>query len=573
MDRRFSTFLLFGGAGLVGTATCRRIATRLAPKKVVVAALTRAEAEAGTDQLRSEYPDIEWVPEWGNLFVPTEYAEMSRGEIVGTTERRKDMLDFSFGDFEPAYRRNHMVRMILEHAPDAIVDCVNTATGISYQDVWESTTRVRESYNAWFDTGKGKPTEDFGQDLGVGLLSQATPQIIRHVRFLYAATKAVGTFIYVKVGTTGTGGMGLNIPYTHSEDRPSKKLLAKNAVAFAHTGLLFLLARTPDAPVVKEVKPAAMIGYRAVEVRKVPGRNGAPRPLYHPNTVSLDELDVLDTRDDPGAYKAAGEDLRLTVVNTGENGLFAKGEFAAITAMSQMEFVPPEEIADRIVMELTGGNTGNDVIAALDGSVITPSYRAGLLRHVAVKDLQRLEDIDGTPSIAIGDLGPPELSKLLFEVWFIQDAYGDRFLGSVLDADGDPIRPEAVSTKIARRLKNSVVARQATSIGIPILLPDGRRFLRGPIVKVPEIKGKNTQAGLGDPAAVEKWVQRGWIDLRPANMERWQNRFKQMDRAREELARKGSAAVSRETYLPTALKIGDVVAWIFNNEMGGFRVK
>ena len=45
------------------------------------------------------------------------------------------------------------------------------------------------------------------------------------------------------------------------------------------------------------------------------------------------------------------------------------------------------------------------------------------------------------------------------------------------------------------------------------------------------------------------------------------------DRAREELTRKGSAAVSRHTYLPVGFKIGDVVAWIFNNEMGGYRVK
>jgi hypothetical protein len=573
VDRRFSTFLLFGGAGLVGTATCRRIAAQLAPETVVVCALTKREAEESVEQLRGEHPSVKWVPEWGNLFVPTEYAEMSRAEIVGTAERRRDMLNFTFGPFEEAYARNHMAALILKHRPNAIVDCVNTATGISYQDAWESTARVRDSYNAWFDGGMGKPTEDFGHDLGVGLLSQATPQIIRHVRLLYRATKEVGTWIYVKVGTTGTGGMGLNIPYTHSEDRPSKKLLAKTAIAFAHTGLLFLLARTPDAPVVKEVKPAAMVGYRAVEVRKVLGPDGAPRPLYHPKTVSLDDLESLDTRADPATYDATGEHLKLTVVNTGENGLFAKGEFAAITAMNQMEFVTPEEIADRIVMELSGGNTGNDVIAALDGSVITPSYRAGLLRHVAVKDLQRLEDIDGTPSIAIGDLGPPELSKLLFEVWFIQDAYGDRFLGSVLDADGDPIRAEDVSTKIARRLTNSVVARQATSIGIPILLPDGRRFLRGPVVKVPEIKGKRKLAELNDPAAIEHWIQRGWIDLRPENMLRWQDRFKQMDRAREELARKGSAAVSRATYLPTALKIGDVVAWIFNNEMGGFRVK
>jgi hypothetical protein len=46
-----------------------------------------------------------------------------------------------------------------------------------------------------------------------------------------------------------------------------------------------------------------------------------------------------------------------------------------------------------------------------------------------------------------------------------------------------------------------------------------------------------------------------------------------MAEARQELARKGSAAVSRQTYLPVNLKIGDVVAWIFNNEMSGYRIK
>ena len=56
-------------------------------------------------------------------------------------------------------------------------------------------------------------------------------------------------------------------------------------------------------------------------------------------------------------------------------------------------------------------------------------------------------------------------------------------------------------------------------------------------------------------------------------MKRWQDRFSLMERERQELARKGSAAVSRATYLPVGLKIGDVVAWIFNNEMSGFRVK
>jgi hypothetical protein len=39
--------------------------------------------------------------------------------------------------------------------------------------------------------------------------------------------KRAGTRMYVKIGTAGTGGMGLNVPFTHAEERPSRVLLAK----------------------------------------------------------------------------------------------------------------------------------------------------------------------------------------------------------------------------------------------------------------------------------------------------------------------------------------------------------
>ncbi len=130
-----------------------------------------------------------------------------------------------------------------------------------------------------------------------------------------------------------------------------------------------------------------------------------------------------------------------------------------------------------------------------------------------------------------------------------------------------------MAERLASRLDESVVGRQAISIGIPILLPDGTSFLRGPVIKVPEIKGRTKVASLEGGEALDRWATRGWIDLRPSNMERWQKRFERMAAARQALAQKGSAAVSRETYLPVGLKIGDVVAWIFNNEMGGYRIK
>jgi hypothetical protein len=573
VHRKYSTFLLFGGAGLVGMATSRLLARDLRPSKVVIASLHIDESEAAVAELSAEFPDIAWVPEAGNLFVPTEFAMMSRGEILGNTSRRQAMLDFTFGDFEAAYRSNHLAVMIRRHAPDAIVDCVNTATGISYQDIFESTTTLRDDLGRLIDAGSLPAVPELPADVETGLLAQAMPQIIRHVRLLFRATSESKTAIYVKVGTTGTGGMGLNIPYTHSEDRPSRTLLAKTSVAFAHTGLLFLLARTPDAPVVKEIKPAAMIGYRAVQVTRIRGRGGKGVALFEPSLVETGSLTQLVTSENVDGYKNTGEELEVAVVNTGENGLFAKGEFGAITALKQMEFVTPEEIAQRIVMEISGGNTGSDVIAALDGAVMTSSYRAGQLRQVAMKDLHRLEGSHGVPSIALGALGPPELSKLLFEGWMLKDAYGDSLLGSVRDEQGKDISPEEVSQCLADRLADSAVVRQAISIGIPILLPDGQSFLRGPEIKVPEIKGKNKVAAVDSPEDFDRWARRGWIDLRPENMRRWQGRFAQMERARDELTRKGSAAVSRRTYLPVGFKIGDVVAWIFSNEMGGYRVK
>jgi hypothetical protein len=572
MYRKFSSYLIFGGAGLVGMATCRRIARDLQPQRIVVCSLKLPESQAAVAELAADHPEVEWVADSGNLFVPTEFAEMGRGALLSEPALRARMLDFIFGPIEDAYAVNHLAVLLHRHKPDAIIDCVNTATGISYQDVWESTASLRDEFATVQEEGLGAVAE-FPQDLETGLLSQAMPQIIRHVRLLHMATRDIGVSIYIKVGTTGTGGMGLNIPYTHSEDRPSKQLLAKNAVAFSHTGLLFLLARTPDGPVVKEVKPGAMIGYRGVEVREIRDRAGVPKPLYAPRHVEAAQHSELHTRLDAGEFEATGETLEMTVVNTGENGIFAKGEFAAITALSQMEFVTPEEIANTIVIELQGGSTGRDIISALDSTVMEPSYRAGLLRHVALKDLSFQERDHGKPSIALGDLGPPELSKLLFEASLIHDTFGEQFLAAVQHPDGTPRTPEEVAEEIAEDIAGSLVGRQAVSIGIPVLLPDGKSFLRGPLIKVPEIKGRKKVAPMSSADDLDRWARRGWIDLRPSNMGRWQDRFRKIDAARQELARKGSAAVSRETYLPAVLKIGDVVAWIMNNEMGGYRIK
>ena len=266
-----------------------------------------------------------------------------------------------------------------------IVDCVNTATGLSYQDVFDGATKVRE----WI-SDKGIDNKSV-EDVEALLLSQSAPQIIRHVRFLHRATTEYATKVYLKVGTTGTGGMGLNIPYTHSEDKPSKVLLAKNEAAFGHTGLLFLLARTPNAPIVKEVKPAAMIGYRGVEVRPARDKHGND-DLFEPKRIEVSEASTLNLSEPIKSYKKQGK-LEVPIVDTGENGVFTAGEFVAITAMGQMEYITPEEIAQVVVHEIRGANTGQDIISALDGSVLEPPLEAAAeVEDRVTRDERRLED-------------------------------------------------------------------------------------------------------------------------------------------------------------------------------------
>ena len=172
------------------------------------------------------------------------------------------------------------------------------------------------------------------------MVSQSIPQLIRHTQMLYRAMVEVSTRIYIKVGTTGTGGMGLNIPYTHGEERPSARLMSKTAVAFAHTGLMFLMARTPGGPIVKEIKPGAMIGYKKVTYQSLRNRrDNSAVFIYAPRALGLNgELELSIAKE---SFKRLGE-LEMVGVNTGENGFFARGEFEAVTAINQMEFVTPK---------------------------------------------------------------------------------------------------------------------------------------------------------------------------------------------------------------------------------------
>lgn len=552
-----STFLVLGGAGMVGLEVARQVARDLAPSRIVIAALTRAEVDDGVERLSAEFPGVDMVGEAGDVFLPTEWAQHRRSDVLEDAAGRRAVMDDLLGPFDGSQARSHLAAVVLRHRPDVIVDAVNTATAISYQDVVAAATIALRGSDALV-AGEAEPGH-VAADIESLILSTGVPQLVRHVLILEWAMREVGTRLYLKVGTTGTGGMGLNIPYTHSEDRPSAKLLGKTAVGFAHTGLLFLMARTPGSPIVKEVKPGALIGYRAVERRTIRERGQVVWRFGATREPVGGRLDLIR---DPAGFDRQAE-LQLPVVDTGENGVFSKGEFEAITELGQMEMVTPEEVAAICVREIVGATTGHDVIAAIDGAIFDPSYRAGVLRAGVLARLETLEFESGTHSVALGQLGPPELSKLLWEAELLALTRGT--IPGVLT-----FTPEELSVMITQLLDaRPGLCDTICSLGIPILEADGTTMRRGPRIRIPERVGETTVPM--SAADRDRWAAKGWVDVRPANLALWQRRFTAIAAAGPTKSDTGSAAVNAGTSETERIRAGAVAAWVLANELGGRR--
>lgn len=547
MELRHKTVMILGGSGLVGQAVARRVLAQ-GPVRLVLVALTEGELREAVQALEPHRGESVIEVEWGNVFLPAPVARLDRAQILHDPAHRSLLLGDTFGDLtDDVLGRSLLFQVLARYRPTAVVDSINTATAFAYQDVTHS---ARELLSA-VTTG----TIDRGS-VERHVLTLTMPQLIRHVQILTEALRRLGTEAYVKIGTSGTGGMGLNIPYTHSEERPSRTLLTKSAVGGAHSLLLFLMARTPGAPAVVEVKPTATIAWREIAHGPVQ-RRGRPIPL-----VDCERPVGLREAFQPGAtpWRDLGRPLEGVYINVGENGLFSRAEFETVTMLGSMEFITPEEVADYVMLELGGRPTGRDVIAALDAATAGPTYRAGILREHAIARLKKLEQETGARAVAYEMLGPPRLSKMLYEAELCA-----RLCGSVRAlAASDAAVLSAEAHALIQR--DADVRRNILSVGLPILTPDGNCVYRGRDVVIPP-----------DPDDALAAAGRGWVDLRPAQFATWIGRAAEMVRQagrRQQLdAESGSDVEWTAIGADEPVEPARFAAWVFSHEDLGERIK
>ncbi len=560
--------LVLGGAGLVGMAICRELLPE-SPDEIIVASLKEGEAAEACDVLSSEqsFKTI-LTPVGGDIFLRDALQGVGREQILHSSEARQMLIDDVLGDFtEDVLNRSFLFQLVKRFRPHIIIDCVNSATAVAYQDIFKSYFKLTSDL-AGFRQNK-KLGNDFVDDVEKLLCTLYVPQLIRHVQILYEAMRRVKTDYYFKIGTSGTGGMGLNIPYTHSEEKPSRMLLSKSSIAGAHTMLLFLMARTPDAPITKEIKPTAAIAWKKIEYGDI-RRGGKTIQLYDcPPEAGVVLNNTIKLKDDSCAEKLEGKTLKSVYVDTGENGIFSQAEFEAISSSGQMELITPEEIAKSVLFEIKGGNTGHDVINALDNATMGPTYRAGLMRQRALEQMRELMEQHKADSVAFELLGPPRLSKLLYEGHLFRLCFGS--LQALSRA-----KPEDLSQKLEERIvADQQLRAQIISIGVPILLPDGERLLRGRDIKIPAYRGESEiEISVEN---IDQWAYDGWVDLRVKNMEAWKNRAQKIYKEIRGIPEDDSSSKydrNRRFWLEDEeINIGKVAGWILANEEHGSRMK
>ena len=549
MEIQGHNVLILGGSGLVGMSVARELIAHQ-PTAIVISALRQDEAESAVAELRAEAgAAVSFSAEWGDVFVPAGLKDEPRTDVLADPAARARVLDDLFGELSTeVVEGSTLGALLLRHRPDIIIDCINTATAFAYQNVFRSAESLRQAARA--GTADVEAVERH-------LATLYLPQLIRHVQIALEAMHRAETKFYLKIGTAGTGGMGLNIPFTHSEERPSRMLLAKAAVAGAHTLLLYLMARTPGAPAVKEIKPTAAISWKRISHGPV---RRAGRPITRSDALRPVALDDAFTGAE-GSYRETDDPLVGVYLDAGENGLFSRSEFEVLTALGLMEFITPEEIAENVVREIRGHATGRDIVAALDASTSGPTYRAGVLREAAIERMSALERENGCAPVAYDMLGPPRLSKLLFEAAILQRLYLD--LRDLVEIDA-----EATAARARQLIDDDAELRtRIVSIGLPILLPDGASLLRGRDVKVAPENGQSAD----DPRLADN----GWVDLRPASWRKWSERARAMVAGIDEAS--GPDAGSRADVDPETrrreIRPGSMAAWVFRHEDRGARIK
>lgn len=187
MDIKGKSVLILGGWGLVGYAVARRIIVEN-PSKIILASLNEWEAREAVENLSKEFPHFpkdNIIPWWGNIFLRHEWKDQNKLELLKDPKIRKILIDDIIEELnDEILKAQSLYQLITTYKPSIIVDSINTATGIAYQNIYNVGREVKKAIKS------GKVDEIIEQAERL-LATLYIPQLIRHVQILYKSMEKI----------------------------------------------------------------------------------------------------------------------------------------------------------------------------------------------------------------------------------------------------------------------------------------------------------------------------------------------------------------------------------------------
>jgi len=181
---------------------------------------------------------------------------------------------------------------------------------------------------------------------------------------------------YVQIGTTGSGGLGFDIPFTHGQPKRNLPIINKAAMSGVITAMNILLSRSlPQNIKIVEVKPG----------------------------LSIFSQDVLSQEVDG---------LKINILDGGESGSYTYDEVALLT--TYMGFTTVNNVCKIIDDEIRGKNNklsymaSNNITEAINNSIISEARSDKKKKKALLKRLHERNTDDYL--IATGNLGPPDIT-------------------------------------------------------------------------------------------------------------------------------------------------------------------
>ena len=481
--------VLIIGTGQIGKAILRMVIDKK-PRQIIIHNLTKKESDIIVTKYKEKYKNIKFYSSYGNIFMPYHLKDLNNKNLI---DKADDIIEYFYSEMdEDILEKSSISTLVKKYKPTLIIDAINSAT------VLGKAYNPEQTKKSFYDNSNYCCKNIMAYDY--------TTKIINFVYSLKYAMEKYSVKKYIKVSTTGLGGMGINMPYTHGDNpkiQLSSALMGKISASGVLHQLLWNLSHTKGIDV-SLIIPSTFVGYDSVLDEPIETDKGLLKTRDMPVPIQLEYGKQLK-------YNKLTENgyLKFPVVRAGENHVYSQLELNVLTAIGQMEAITKEEVANHVI-NCIDGKTNNDILSAMDKNMLLPTY---LGREMIYEINEKIDSIGSKNyGIATGNLGVT-LSKQLYELFLIKKCFDTV---SELKKASNKQLTELVNHKIDKKIIQEII-----TLGIPIITNDGKIYI-GDYSLVPALDDNNkvlTEQNL------ESWSKIGWVDLRENNLVEWKKKI------------------------------------------------